>query len=260
MRGSGPNSVTADGATDEVTEDRLLGGAVRLLQPRRGHRAGTDAVLLAALAGARPEDRVVDLGSASGAVGLMVAARTGAHVQLVERDPALAALAERNIALNGWSARMSALVADAFAPRRERQAAGLASGTADLVVTNPPFFESASHRASPDPGRRAGHAMAGGDLAGWIKTAADLLRPRGRLVLIHRADHLANILAALTAGSPAFGTIRIMPIQARAETDAIRVVVAAVKGGAAPLSLAPALVLHGAEGGFTPEAARLHAL
>jgi tRNA1(Val) A37 N6-methylase TrmN6 len=79
-------------------------------------------------------------------------------------------------------------------------------------------------------------------------------------VLIHRADHLASILAALTAVSPAFGTIRITPIQARAEADAIRVVVAAVKGGAAPLSLAPALVLHGAEGGFTPEAARLHAL
>lgn len=102
--------------------------------------------------------------------------------------------------------------------------------------------------------------MAGGDLAGWLASAADLLRPRGRLVLIHRADTLASILAALASRSPAFGTIRVTPVHARAEADAIRVVVAAVKGGGGPLSFAPALVLHGEDGGFTPESAALHRL
>jgi tRNA1(Val) A37 N6-methylase TrmN6 len=251
---------------DAVTEDALLGGRVRLLQPRRGHRAGTDAVLLAASALAQPGDHVVDLGSASGAVGLMAAARQAeARVTLVEREPDLVALAYRNVALNGWTDRVSAICADAFAPRAARVAAGLVSGGADLVLTNPPFFEPGGQgRASPDPGRRAAHAMAGGDLASWIDAAADLLRPRGRLVMIHRADHLAAALAALAplaaASSRRFGTIRITPVQARADTDAIRVLISAVKGGGGPLSLGPPLVLHQADGGFTPEAAQLHAL
>jgi hypothetical protein len=60
----------------ETTDDSLLGGRVGLTQPARGHRAGTDAVLLAASAPVRAGEMVVDVGAASGAVGLMVAARS----------------------------------------------------------------------------------------------------------------------------------------------------------------------------------------
>jgi tRNA1(Val) A37 N6-methylase TrmN6 len=240
----------------DVSEDSLLGGSVRLLQPRRGHRAGTDAVLLAAFAGARDGDRVVDLGSASGAVALMIAARVpGASVTMVERDDALVGLARRNIALNGLADRASAVAADAFAPRRVREAAGLTSGMADLLVTNPPFFEGLGARPSPDPNRRSAHAMAGGTLSDWLATGADLLRHRGRLVMIHRADQLALCLAALDGR---FGTIRVTPVQARPEADAIRILISAVKGARGPLSVAPSLVLHEADGSFTPEVAAMH--
>ena len=81
----------------EVTEDLLLGGRVRLRQPAKGHRAGTDAVLLAASAPVRPGDVVMDVGAATGAVGLMVAERQqDARFVFVERDPALAELCRRN--------------------------------------------------------------------------------------------------------------------------------------------------------------------
>jgi tRNA1(Val) A37 N6-methylase TrmN6 len=241
----------------EISEDALLGGRVRLLQPRRGHRAGTDAVLLAAGAGAEAGDTVVDLGSASGAVGLMIAVREpGPKLIFVERDEALVALCRRNIALNELGDRAIAVAADVFAPRAERMAAGLAPEQADVVATNPPFFEREGARPSPDPGRRAAHEMAGGTLEGWIETAADLLRPRGRLVMIHRADALGTCLAAL---SRRFGTIRVTPVQAKAGSDSVRVLLSAVKGGKAPLSLAPALVLHEADGSFTAAAAAIHA-
>lgn len=233
----------------DVTDDALLDGRVRLLQPRRGHRAGTDAVLLAALADARPGERVVDLGSASGAVGLMIAARVaGTALDLLERQPDLVALARENIARNGLTERARACVFDAFAP------AGGQGGAADLVVTNPPWFDGAA-RASPDPGRRAAHHLDGGDLRTWCAAAAALLRPRGRLWLIHRAESLAELLAAL---DPVFGTIVVRPVQPKAGSDATRIVVSAVKGGRAPLRLASALVLHEEDGAFTPEAARLH--
>ena len=258
-----PNCVMSEPVPDEgdVTEDALLGGALRLRQPRRGHRAGTDAVLLAGLCGEGgigPGETVVDLGSASGAVGLMVALRhPGARVVLADRDPMLVELARQNIMLNAVADRATSVEAEVFASRADRVAAGLASGSADLVVTNPPFFEAGTARMSPDPGRRAAHAMAGGDLAGWIEAAADLLKPRGRLAMIHRADELATCLAAL---GRRFGGLRIVPVQARAGNDAIRILVTAVKGGRGPLAIAPALVLHEPDGGFTPDALRLHAL
>src|SRR6266699_1255879 len=75
----------------EVTEDPVLGGRLRLKQPRRGHRVGHDAILLAAACPARAGERVVDLGAGVGAAGLALALRAaGIEVALVEVDAGLA--------------------------------------------------------------------------------------------------------------------------------------------------------------------------
>src|SRR5258708_23095616 len=85
---------------DGLTEDRWLGGRLMLLQPKRGHRVGTDAALLFAAA-ATLEGRIVDVGAGVGAVGLALAQRNPlAFVDLVEIDPELARLAESNAARN----------------------------------------------------------------------------------------------------------------------------------------------------------------
>ena len=178
----------------DVTTDSLLDGRVSLLQPRKGHRAGTDAVLLAAAAPVRPGDRVIDVGAATGAVGLMVAAREkAAHLVFVERDPDLAELCRQNSRENGVDAAV--VVADVL-DRAARRAAGLSAESADLVLTNPPFLEEGRSRLSPDPGRSAAHALPAGGLEAWLAACMALLRPGGRLVLIHRADRLGECLAA----------------------------------------------------------------
>src|SRR5438552_10255159 len=85
----------------EFTEDAFLGGRLRLRQPRTGHRAGHDAVLLAAATAARVGQRVADFGAGVGAAGLALASRvSGLDLVLVEIDPRLAALARDNAALN----------------------------------------------------------------------------------------------------------------------------------------------------------------
>src|SRR5690349_18762620 len=95
----------------DITEDALLDGRVRLLQRARGHRAGTDAVLLAAAAPVGPDDVVVDAGAATGAVGLMAAAREkNVRFVFVERDPELAELCRRNCDDNGVQGQV--IVAD----------------------------------------------------------------------------------------------------------------------------------------------------
>ena len=244
---------------EEVTQDALLSGRVQLLQPRRGHRAGTDAVILAGLAEIRPGDHVIDLGSASGAVGLMVAARHAhAHVTMIDREPHLVELARQNITLNGFESCAAAVEADVFATGAGwTQALQAERGAADVIVTNPPFFETGEPRTrtSSDEGRRAARSMSGGDLKDWVSAARRCLAPQGRLWMIHRADRLEACLEALR---PHFGSLRVTPIYPRPAEPASRVLIASVLGGGGPTCLAAPLVLHQQDGAFTPPASRLH--
>src|SRR5437868_9527386 len=89
----------------EFTEDAFLGGQLCLRQPKSGHRAGHDAMLLAAATPARPRDRVVEFGAGIGAAGLAVARRVaGIELALVEIDGTLASLARDNAAANAIAA------------------------------------------------------------------------------------------------------------------------------------------------------------
>src|SRR5271154_2437461 len=91
--------------TSEFTEDAFLGGQLRLRQPKSGHRAGHDAMLLAAATPACPGDRVVDFGTGVGAAGLAVAKRVaGIALALVEIDNRLAELARANASANAIAA------------------------------------------------------------------------------------------------------------------------------------------------------------
>lgn len=238
--------MTAAEATAAVTDDAVLGGRLRLLQPRRGHRFGHDAVLLAAAAAAAPGDHAVDLGAGVGAAGLALAARlAGVRVTLVERDPELAALAAANAQRNGLAARVRAAALDVAAPAQDFVAAGLPPGCARHVIMNPPFSDGQRQQRSPDPLRAAAHVGGDAGLAAWCGTARRLLAPGGTLTLIWRADGLAAVLAALAAG---FGAVAVCPIHPRPDAPAIRVVASACKAAAMSLVLAPPLVLNGADG------------
>ncbi len=237
-------------------EDRLLAGKLALRQPVRGHRAGTDAILLAAAAPADFAGLAVDVGSGVGAVGLAIAIQAEhARVRLVEIDPEMAQAARHNVVLNECSARVETIEADVLARRSERVATGIAGGEADLVLTNPPFAEEGAGRASPDTKRAKAHVMARGALHDWIKASSDMLRPRGTLIAIHRADALPYLLDAMDRR---FGAIAVLPVHPRLGADAVRILVRGIKGSRAPFSIRPGLILHKADGRFTDEAEALH--
>ncbi|WP_238313654.1 tRNA1(Val) (adenine(37)-N6)-methyltransferase [Methylobacterium organophilum] len=242
---------------DPPEPEDWLGGRLRLRQPPRGaHRAGTDAVLLASLLGPDAAGTVLDAGASTGAVGLAVARRApDCRVVLVEREPALADLARRNAAENGLSERVAVLCADLLAPGAARRAAGLAGESAEVVLTNPPFFEGGRHRPSPIAGKASAHGFAPGGLEAWMRACADQAKPGGRLGLIHRADALPACLDALRNR---FGDLALRPVHARAGDPAIRILLTGRKGSRAPFRLLPALVLQDAEGRFTPQAEALH--
>lgn len=236
----------------ETTDDAALGGRLRLLQPRRGHRFGHDAILLAAAVDARSGQHAVDLGSGVGAAGLALASRVpGLTVSLVEIDPQLSALAAENIRRNGLEERARVVTLDAGARASAFAAAGLDPITADHILMNPPFNDPKRQRSSPDPTRRSAHAAEPAMLAAWLKTAARLLRPRGAVTLIWRADGLDFVLDALRR---AYGGITILPIHAGRDQPAIRILVQALKESRAPLRLLPGFALSDAPGRQTAEA------
>jgi tRNA1(Val) A37 N6-methylase TrmN6 len=247
----------------ETSQDALLGGRLAIRQPTAGHRVGSDAILLAAAAPADGVERLVDVGAGIGAVGLSILQRSPeASADLVEADAGLAQFARENAALNSLQDRVRMWSVDVF-DARARRAAGLADGGADLVVTNPPFFEAQAVRASPDARRAKAHVFAPaapgeadrGPLEAWIVASLALLRPGGRFILIHRPEALALILRSF---GRRVGAVAILPVHPRAETAAHRILVAGVKGARAPTRILPGLILHATSGAFTPLAEAIH--
>jgi len=231
--------------TTDTTEDTILGGRLRLRQPRKGHRVGHDAMLLAAAASAVANEHAVELGAGVGAAGLALALRVAdLRVTLVEIDPALVALANANAERNGLAGRVTAIVADATALPHELSAAGLLPGCAQHVLMNPPFHDPSTARASPDPARARAHVATADTLAAWIATASRLLASDGTVTLIWRADGLAEVLRALEG----FGAIVVVPVHSNADAAAVRILVRATKGRRTPLQLRPGLVLNDAAG------------
>ena len=228
----------------ECTEDAFLGGRLRLRQLKTGHRAGHDAMLLAAATSARRGMRVVDFGAGVGAAGLAVARRVdGIDLALVENDETLANLARSNAAANSIAADV--IVLDVEAGAEAFAAAGLAPDSADAVLMNPPFNDSARHRASPDAARASAHVAGEDMLERWTHAARRVLKSGGVLTMIWRADGITEVVGALGRG---FGGLAILPVHGEASAPAIRILISAVKGGRAPTQILPALMLNDESG------------
>lgn len=234
-------------AAPDVVENALLNGRVRLVQPARGYRAGLDAALLAAAVAPRRGERVFEAGCGAGAVLMQIAARhPQASLAGLERDSLAADLARENAALNGFGDRTTIIDGEVAAGFR-----ALDLPPFDWAVSNPPFFDDPGALRAPAPGKQ-GAWMADDGLAAWTGLLLKAVREGGRIVIIHRADRLADLLALL--GDKA-GSFAIRPVQPFSDQPAKRVLVQAIKTGKAPLRLLPALVLHDRSGAkHTPEA------
>ncbi|HYD30916.1 MAG TPA: methyltransferase [Azospirillaceae bacterium] len=229
----------------DITHDTLLGGRVRLAQPRRGYRAAVDPVLLAAAVPAQAGERVLDLGCGVGAAALCLAARVpGTSLVGLEMQSDLAELGRRNAADSGFGDRVAIMTGDLLRPP--------ALGSFDRVMANPPYLRPGAHTAPPVDGRAMAHGEGEARLADWIAAARRLLKNKGWFTIIHRADRLDEIVALLHRER--FGSLILFPLWPRAGEEARRVVVSARKGGRGPATLAAGLTLHGEGNAYTPRA------
>lgn len=240
-----------------ASRDALWRGRLPLWQPARGrgYRFTLDAVLLASFAPAVEDGEALDLGAGCGIVGLMLLALgKAARLTAVERQPAAAALATRNVADYGWQQRAQVVCGDLRAGELPR---------ADLVTFNPPYFALAHSKPSTEPGRDAGRRECFGTLADFVARAAACLRPSGQLACIVPYARRAELRTLVQqAGLVDVGG---RPVRPRAAAAPLHLLLSARRpaaGSAAPAApdasapvaaWCPPLVVHADAGGYTPE-------
>ena len=185
----GPRTVLPmAGAPKATTMDSLFGGALSLRQPARGYRMNVDALFLAAFAAhGRRADLAVDLGAGVGSVALALwHLRAASRFALVEREAPLLALAEENAGEAKMSAQGWCCDLDAGLPAELQQ-------SADLVVSNPPFFDPAQSRQGPNAAKTRARF---GELAPFMDAAAAALNgARARVVFVYPARELSRLLS-----------------------------------------------------------------
>ena len=230
-----------------VTHNHLLGGRVRLLQPEKGYRVAIDPVLLAAVVDASPGHAVLDVGCGVGAAALCLATRLrGISVVGIDVQDELVELAQANAEANGLSDRATFRAGNIHDPP-----SGLAPNSFDQVITNPPFGVPGRGRIPVEASKARASVEDPMGFEGWLRSCLRMLRPKGRITLVHRADRLDEILSVLRRGA---GEIVVFPLwPGPSAASAKRVIIRARKGVRAPLKMAPGLVLHGNKGTYTPE-------
>ncbi len=224
----------------DITHDRFLDGAVTIVQPAEGYRAGMDAVLLAASLAAREGETIAEAGCGAAAALLCAAHRLGGcSLTGFEREPGALALAQRGVAANGQQKRVTLVEHDVGERPDELE------NRFDQSFSNPPYFEPGAVRA-PSPGRQAAY-LADTPLKAWVLFLHHITRPGGRITMIHRAAALGDLLELL---GPRTGQIEILPVRPAPGVAAGRVLVRARKGlRRGPVTLYEGLALHDVAGG-----------
>jgi tRNA1(Val) A37 N6-methylase TrmN6 len=230
-----------------LTEDSFLGGQVILRQPVDGYRAAIDPVMLAASVGAEPGQRVLEAGAGHGTTAICLARRVpGCRVTGIELQSGLVRLANDNARLNDLASSVEVMVGDLIRPLPR-----IAVGGFDHVIANPPFLDAARADTSPDAGRAAANVEGEATLSDWIAFMLRMVRSKGAITLIHRADRLDGILALLQGQA---GEAVVFPLWPKRGAAAKRVIVRARKGVRTPMSLSPGLVMHEQDGAYTAAA------
>ena len=232
---------------DSLTTDTFFNGRLQVKQHLSGYRFSIDAVLIAAHAGPRPGDTVLDLGTGCGIIAMMLAYRNPKiKVHGIEIQPKLAELAALNVAENSMNKQISIHCMD----MKEVQLK-MISGAADLVVSNPPFRKAEAGRINPNRQRAVARHEIKITLFDIVQTAHRLLRVAGRLVTVYPAERLTDILTQMRSAEIEPKFVRIIHSDKQAEARLI--LVEGNKGGRPGIKIGPPLIIYNPDGSYTDE-------
>jgi tRNA1(Val) A37 N6-methylase TrmN6 len=235
----------------EWTQDGFLGGQLTVRQPKKGFRAGSDAVLLAASILDKGSFSVLDVGCGVGTAGLCVKWRyPDCQVYGIEFQKILLKAATHNFEQNQLANGFTAIDADIGNKTDFCEVVGpndrpFLQDSFDHVITNPPFYEDGKAQLSENNIRSLAHVEGEVALAQWLKFCVARVKPKGQISIIHRTDRLADILNALGG---ICGAVQIIPLWPNSLTPAKRVLIQAIKGDKSAPMLLPGVILHEMDG------------
>lgn len=220
----------------ERLDDLVIGG-LKIFQHERQFCFSLDAVLLAHFATLRAHARIMDLGTGTGVIPLILAARGARHITALELNSEMVRLARKSVAYNAMEERISVCYGDL------RQISTLFSaGTFDLVVSNPPYRPLKSGKISNVDGVAAARHEVTAKLWDFVRAAAHLLHTKGRFTMIHLPERLAEIIQAMQ--STRIEPKRLRFVQSAAGKKPKMVLIEGVAGAAPGLDVEAPLILY----------------
>ena len=232
--------------------DTLQYQELQIIQKEKGFRFGTDSVLLADFAAPKSGDRVVDMGTGTGILPILMASRqlNSTYVALeIQED--MAEMAERSVALNEMQERIEVRACDF---REAPQTLGY--GKFSLAVCNPPYGKAGGTLVNARDSERIARHEGECTVEDVARTAAALLKMGGRLAVVYPAPRALELMTALRAFQ--MEPKRIRTVHSRTDREPKLVLLDAVKGGGSMLHWMPPLILNNEDGTPTEEWKRIY--
>jgi len=232
--------------------DELTTTGKKIIQNDREFCFSLDAVLLAHFPQISPRSTVLDLGTGTGVMPLLLADSV-AHVDAVEISPVMAEMAQRSVELNGLQEKITVKQGDyrqmgALYPRE----------SFDWVLVNPPYRPVPQGKVNDLPGVAAARHEVTAKLADVVRAARYALRFRGRLAMVHLPERLAEIFAQLKANQ--LEPKRLQFVQPKPDKAPNMLLLEATCGGVpGGLKVLPPLIVHKEDGGYTDEVLKYYA-
>ncbi|MFQ5851735.1 MAG: tRNA1(Val) (adenine(37)-N6)-methyltransferase [Candidatus Binatia bacterium] len=227
--------------------DTLLQGKLAIIQRKRGYRFSLDALLLPHFLETRGKERVVDLGTGSGIIPLILVALNplrqvvGLEVQQGMVDRAL-----RSVGLNDLHDRVEIVRGDVRSIERH-----FPPRSFDVAVSNPPYRRLRSGRTSPDPERTIARHEVMGSLRDFLRAGSYLLRPGGRMDLVYPATRTVDLLGAMRQEGLEPNRLRV--VYSFEGAPAALVLAEGIKGARNELKIMPPLVVYAEGKQYTKE-------
>jgi tRNA1Val (adenine37-N6)-methyltransferase len=235
----------------EETIDELRRYGLRIIQPRDGYRFSVDPLLLCDFAGVLAGARVIDLGTGSGVIPLVLARKVAdASIAGVEFQEEMAGLAARNAELNGLQERVEIICDDVLSLRKRFPVSSF-----DLVVANPPFRTQGSGRVSPKAGRDLARHESTAGLADFLKAAKYLVKPAGSICFVSHPSRLAEFITQ--AGALKLALLRLRMVHGTSGLEARMFLVELAKGRKGELEVRPPLFIYDSDGEYSGEMKRI---
>ncbi|HRW28711.1 MAG: methyltransferase domain-containing protein [Alphaproteobacteria bacterium] len=230
----------------KITKDDFLGGRISLSQPEKGYRITSDSVFLSATIRLKAGDKILDVGAGTGAILSCLSARLGENASEVTMHGIEIQDDLITLAMENSGGTIKYYKGDIF-----NDVPGCEPNSYHHIVSNPPYYEKGKVKASPYKTKAVAQGDGISDLRLWVERCLRMVRPKGFITLVHRADRLDDIICALSQKA---GSIIIYPLYSKAGKDANRVIIRAQKDANGLLSLKSGLIVHKSDGHYTDQA------